>query len=76
MTIFLTDEQERGKNYLTGQIFSRLTGDRPKKSHFVVKAWISEEDQIKVHNEDASLCGHVIEEFTPAEALDIKETSV
>ena len=34
-TFFITDNQEMGKNHQTGKIFSRLTGDRPKKSHVV-----------------------------------------
>ena len=73
-TFFLTDEQEGGKNHLTGLVFSRLAGDRPKKSHLVVKVLITkDDDQIRVHNEDASLYGQVIEEYTPAEAKEIKE---
>jgi len=37
---FLTDNQEKGKNRKTGQVFSRMTGDRPKKSHLIDKVII------------------------------------
>ena len=41
---FIEDVQKSGKNHLTGRVFCRLSGDRPKKSHFVVKIQISKED--------------------------------
>ena len=56
-------------------MFSRLSGDRPKKSHFVVKVMIESKgklDFMKVHNEDHLLYGHIIQEYTPSHATEIK----
>ena len=67
-TFFITDNQEKGKNHQTGKVFSRLAGDRPKKSHFVVKVLIEsievdnvEVEKLKVHTEDYLLCGDLVE---------------
>ena len=49
------------------QVFSRLIGDRPKKSHFVVKVMIeynTKKEKLKVYNEDHSLYGTVNEAYT------------
>ena len=56
-------------------MFSRLSGDRPKKSHFVVKVMIESKgklDFMKVHNEDHLLYGHIIQGYTPSHATEIK----
>ena len=52
-----------GKNHQTGKIFSRLTGDRPKKSHVVVKVVLEapidddgEVEELNVYTEDYLLC--------------------
>ena len=59
------------------KIFSRLTGDRPKKSHFVVKVRIesiTKIEKLKVTNEDSSLHGTIIDAFTsPASVKEIKD---
>ena len=56
-------------------MFSRLSGDRPKKSHFVVKVMIESKGKLeflKVHNEDHLLYGYVIQEYSPSQAKEIK----
>jgi len=70
-TFFITDKQEKGKNHQTGKVFSRLSGDRPEKSHFVVKVLI-ESETLKVYSEDYLLYGNIIREHTPSEATEIK----
>ena len=77
-TFFITDNQEKGKNHQTGEIFSRLTGDRPKKSHFVVKVVIEKPnvfaaEGLKVYTEDYLLYGHIVKEYTPSEVEEIKD---
>lgn len=59
--------------YFTCQVFSRLSGDRPKKSHFVVKVIIESYGGLKVYSEDHLLYGHIIEKHTPSEAKQIKD---
>ena len=49
-----------------------MSGDRPEKSHFVVKVMI-ESDTLKVYSEDYLLYGNIIQEFTPSQAKEIKE---
>ena len=60
-----------GKNHQTGKIFSRLTGDRPKKSHVVVKVVLEapidddgEVEELNVYTEDYLLCGHIVQKNT------------
>ena len=56
-------------------MFSRLSGDRPKKSHQVVKVMLESEDhleKLKLYSEDHLLYGHIIEKYSPAEAKEIK----
>jgi len=72
-TVFLTDNVETGKYFLTGQVFSRLSGDRPKKSHFIVRVYMTDDDDVKVYNEDCSICGRIIEKYSPTEVNVLKE---
>ena len=79
-TFFITDDPEGGKNYLSGQIFSRITGDRPKKSHFVVKVvmetsmeTIDDVDCLMVFTEDNSIWGNIVEELCLSEVEEIKK---
>ena len=56
----LKDQEVTGKNNLTGQFFRHHKGDRPTKSHFVVKVQINLNDndgRMVVYNEDKSLYG-------------------
>ena len=48
-----------------------MSGDRPEKSHFVVKVLI-ESETLKVYSEDYLLYGNIIREHTPSEATEIK----
>ena len=57
---------------LNFQVFSRLAGDRPKKSHCVVKVMI-DSDGLKVYSEDHLLYGHIIKTFTPSGVDEMKQ---
>ena len=79
-TFYITDKEEKGKNHQSGKIFSRLTGDRPKKSHCVVKVEmetsrdnVGEVKGLKVSTEDYLLFGHIVQEHSLAEVKDIKD---
>ena len=52
-------------------MFCRLAGDRPNKSHFVVKV-VFELEGLKVHNEDFILCGHIIEKYSPSDVRELE----
>ena len=55
-------------------MFSRLAGDRPKKSHFIVKVIMeTSEDILKVYSEDHMLCGEIIQRYTASDAAQIKD---
>ena len=60
-------------------IFSRLSGDRPKKSHFIVKVILeSSKDKeaiqgLKVYNEDYLLYGDILQKYSPKEVKQVKE---
>ena len=58
-------------------MFSRLSGDRPKKSHLVVKVVIESYQPeniygLKVSSEDYSLHGHILQEFTSRDEEELK----
>ena len=58
-------------------MFSRLSGDRPKKSHLVVKVVIESHQPeniyvLKVSTEDYSLHGHILQEFTSRDEEELK----
>ena len=74
-TFFIEDSQKSGKNHQTGKVFCRLSGERPKKSHFVVKVQISSEnDELAVSTEDNELSGGMmIQRFTSASVKEIKQ---
>jgi len=74
-TFYVTDNHEKGKNHNTGQVFSRLSGDRPKKSHFVVKVQLESKGKLeflKVYSEDHLIYGHIIQEYTPSLSKELK----
>ena len=52
-------------------MFSRLVGDRPKKSHFIVK--VEAFEGLKVYNEDYLLYGDIIQVYSPTEVKEIKD---
>ena len=58
-------------------MFSRLSGDRPQKSHLVVKVVIESYQPeniygLKVSSEDYSLHGHILQEFTSRDEEELK----
>ena len=58
-------------------MFSRLSGDRPQKSHLVVKVVIESHQPenmygLKVSSEDYSLHGYIIQKFTPRDEEELK----
>ena len=51
-----------------------MVGDRPKKSHFIVKVTLpSAHEGLKVYNEDYLLYGDIIQEYSPMEVKEIKD---
>ena len=60
------------------QVFCRLRGDRPKKSHLVVKVSLEsstgdlESDGLKVSSEDNLLYGDVVQDLTPSAAEKVR----
>lgn len=56
-----------------------MTGDRPKKSHFIVKVnFETLEDKeategLKVYNEDYLLYGDILQKYNPSEVKELKD---
>jgi len=76
-TVFLLDEMGNLKCHITGKYFARRIGDRPKKSHFVIKVQVSRwldggipiegiPEVVNVENEDKLLYGEVIDYLSPS----------
>jgi len=70
----LIDRYVTGKNNLTGKIYRHCKGDRPCKSHFVVKVQLALEDvehPLQVYNQEMSLYGSLEKEGNESVFTDL-----